>query len=115
MQMAISSVGREVSRFLGYFFDSIKNKKQPSKKYSKIHFNLDCAGAEAIFDKAKVYDYRYVACGLDLSGAKTDLRSRPLKGGGASGLSGLAVRLFNIITLMTDSFGSVVALQGLLS
>ena len=56
-----------------------------------------------------------MACGLDLTGVKTVLRSRPLKGGGASGLCGLAVRLFNIITLMTDSFGSVVALQGLFS
>jgi hypothetical protein len=42
-----------VSRFLGYFFDSFKNKKQPSKKYSKIHFNLDCARAEATFTKPK--------------------------------------------------------------
>ena len=56
-----------------------------------------------------------MACGSALSEAKTDLRSRPLKGGGASGLRGLAVRLFNIITLMTDSFGSVVAPEGLLS
>ena len=55
-----------------------------------------------------------MARGTDLSGAKTDLRSRPLRGGGASGLRGLAERLFNIITLMTDSFGSVLALQGLL-
>jgi hypothetical protein len=43
-----------VSRFLGYFFDSIKNKKQPSKKYPKIHFNLDFARAEATFTKPKL-------------------------------------------------------------
>jgi hypothetical protein len=42
-----------VSGFLGYFIDSIENKKQPSKKYSKIHFNLDCALAEATFTKPK--------------------------------------------------------------
>ena len=55
----------EVSRFLGYFFDSIKNKKQLSKKYSKIHFNLDCGRAEATLSKPKfkiVYYRRVPGC-----------------------------------------------------
>jgi hypothetical protein len=48
--MVILSVGQEVSRFLQYYFDSNKKKESASKKYCKIHFNLDSGRAEVIFD-----------------------------------------------------------------
>jgi hypothetical protein len=73
-----------VSRFLGYYFDSIKNKKQPSKKYSKIHFNLDCARAEAIFTKPK------------FKGTTEDC---PVVEESFFQVSGQAERLFNIMAL----------------
>jgi hypothetical protein len=112
--MAISSVGREVSRFLGYFFDQLKIKNRHQKNIPKFTLTLTVVRGKLSLTKPKFMTYRYMVCGTDLPGAiKVVTRGNTIKGWRGFRAAWAGVRLFNIITLMTDSFDSVVAFAGL--